>query len=190
MVGNNPLAIGVPQDDDDRPIVLDIAMSQAAVGKIGTYLREGKAAPGGWGLDASRAADERPLRDPELRPGAADGRAQGRGLALMMEVLTGALAGGFLSFEVAEKDGSGLDPEGSKFFLALDVSKFVEPGPLRRARLRCCSPSESAGDDGEFLYPGQRGWETRDRNLVEGVPIHAQIVEQLGKIGVTLPTIE
>ena len=190
VVGNNPLAIGVPQDDDDRPIVLDIAMSQAAVGKIGTYLREGKAAPGGWGLDASG----QPTSDPSaiLSSGLVlpMGEHKGAGLALMMEVLTGALAGGFLSFEVGQVDGSGLDPEGSKFFLALDVSKFVEPDRfVERVAALLQSIGERVGDDGEFLYPGQRGWETRDRNLVEGVPIHAQIVEQLGKIGVTLPTI-
>lgn len=190
VVGNNPLAIGVPQGDSIDPVVLDIAMSQAAVGKIGTYLREGKAAPSGWGLDASG----RPTSDPSaiLNSGLVlpMGDHKGAGLALMMEVLTGALAGGFLSFEVAQADGSGLDPEGSKFFLALDVSKFVEPERFyERVGALLRSIGDRVGDDGEFLYPGQRGWETRDRNLVEGVPVHAQIVEQLDKIGVTLPAI-
>lgn len=190
VVGNNPLAIGVPQSEGGDPLVLDMAMSQAAVGKIGTYLREGKSAPSGWGLDASG----QPTSDPSaiLSSGLVlpMGDHKGAGLALMMEVLTGALAGGYISHEVGKADGSGLDPEGSKFFLALDVSKFVEPerfyervGALLRAI------GEGVGADGEFLYPGQRGWETRDRNLAQGVPIHSQIVEQLGRIGVTLPAI-
>ncbi len=51
LLGNNPLGIGIPQKDKE-PIVLDMAMSQAAYGKIGTYAREGKEIPPGWGVDA------------------------------------------------------------------------------------------------------------------------------------------
>ena len=112
--GNNPLAIGVPQGEGSDPLVLDMAMSQAAMGKIGTYLREGKTVPSGWGLDASG----QPTGDPSailssglLLP---MGEHKGAGLALMMEFLTGALSGGLLSYEVYQVDSAGLDPEGSK----------------------------------------------------------------------------
>jgi LDH2 family malate/lactate/ureidoglycolate dehydrogenase len=37
-----------------------------------------------------------------------------------------------------------------------------------------------------FTWPGQRGWEARDANLQSGVPIHADIVAQLGAVGVRL----
>jgi LDH2 family malate/lactate/ureidoglycolate dehydrogenase len=40
--------------------------------------------------------------------------------------------------------------------------------------------------DQAFLYPGQRGWESRERNLDEGVPIHSEIAAQLQGIGVKL----
>jgi LDH2 family malate/lactate/ureidoglycolate dehydrogenase len=60
LLGNNPLAIGVPRPDHD-PIVLDIAMSQAAHGKIATYARERKKVPLGWGLDSYG----RPSTDPD-----------------------------------------------------------------------------------------------------------------------------
>ena len=190
VVGNNPLAIGVPQGEGSDPLVLDMAMSQAAMGKIGTYLREGKTVPSGWGLDASG----QPTGDPSailssglLLP---MGEHKGAGLALMMELLTGALSGGLLSYEVYQVDSTGLDPEGSKFLLAIDVSKFVEPERFtERVGALLRSIAAGVGSDGEFLYPGQRGWQTRDRNLVQGVPIHGKIVEQLAGIGVTLPVI-
>lgn len=190
VVGNNPLAIGVPRGAGRDPLVLDIAMSQAALGKIGTYLREGKAAPSGWGLDASG----QPTSDPSaiLSSGLVlpMGEHKGAGLALMMEIFTGALAGGLLSFEVGQVDASGLDPEGSKFLLAIDIAKFVEPERfVERVGALLGSVAQGVGSDGEFLYPGQRGWQARDRNLVEGVPIHGKIVEQLAGIGVTLPSI-
>lgn len=190
VVGNNPLAIGVPQGEGLDPLVLDIAMSQAAVGKIGTYLREGKTVPGGWGLDASG----QPTSDPAaiLSSGLVlpMGDHKGAGLALMMEVLTGALAGGLLSHEVGQDDSTGLDPQGSKFLLAIDVSKFVDPQRFsERVSTLLRLIAQGVGADGEFLYPGERGWQTRDRNMAEGVPIHAKIVEQLAGIGVTLPAI-
>ncbi len=187
VVGNDPLAIGVPQGPGQDPIVLDIAMSQAAVGKIGTYLREGKPAPEGWGLDQFG----QPSSDPAaiLASGLVlpMGEHKGAGLALMMEIFTGALAGGLLSYEVGQADSSGLDPEGSKFLLAIDVAKFVEPDRFfHRVADLLASIRDRVGEDGQFLYPGERGWQTRDRNLAEGIPIHAQIVEQLAAVGINL----
>ena len=41
LLANNPLAVGVPGPTGHDPLILDIAMSQASVGKIGMYLREG-----------------------------------------------------------------------------------------------------------------------------------------------------
>lgn len=186
VVGNNPLGIGVPRGEGLDPMVLDMAMSQAALGKIGTYLREGKAAPEGWGLDASGQSTSDPaaiLASGLLLP---MGDHKGAGLSLMMEVLTGALVGGLLSYEIGQADHTGLDPEGSKFLLAIDIARFVAPERFaRRVADLLGFVREGVGTDGEFLFPGQRGWQTRDRNLAEGVPIHPQIVEQLAKIGVT-----
>ncbi len=185
LLGNNPLAIGVPRGARD-PIVLDMAMSQAAVGKIGTYLREGKSAPANWGLDA----DGNPTSDPaailasrRLLP---FGDHKGAGLALMMELLTGALAGGMLSHEIAQSDQTGLDPNSSKLFIALDVDAFVDQERFAQrvddllAWLRDAEPGLT------ITYPGERGWQTRDQNLRDGIPIHREIVEQLRAIDVLL----
>jgi LDH2 family malate/lactate/ureidoglycolate dehydrogenase len=34
--------------------------------------------------------------------------------------------------------------------------------------------------------PGERGWQTRERNLADGIPIHPENAEQLEVIGVRL----
>jgi LDH2 family malate/lactate/ureidoglycolate dehydrogenase len=36
VIGNNPLAIAIPRSEDGAPVVLDMAMSRAAVGRVGT----------------------------------------------------------------------------------------------------------------------------------------------------------
>jgi len=185
LLGNNPLAIAVPRGARD-PIVLDLAMSQAAVGKIGTYLREGKAAPTNWGLDANGNPTSDPaaiLASNKVLP---FGDHKGAGLALMMELLTGALSGGLFSFEVFQREQSGLDPNSSKLFIALDVGAFVDQDRFAQrvddllAWLRDAEPGVT------ITYPGERGWHTRDQNLRDGVPIHREIVEQLQGIGVIL----
>lgn len=61
VIGNNPLAIAIPRGEGEDPVVLDMAMSQAAVGKVGTWLREGRAIPDNWGLDATG----QPSNDPK-----------------------------------------------------------------------------------------------------------------------------
>ncbi|MEW5719606.1 MAG: Ldh family oxidoreductase [Chloroflexota bacterium] len=185
LLGNNPLAIGVPRGARD-PIVLDMAMSQAAVGKVGTYLREGKAAPLNWGLDASGKPTNDPAAILASRRLLPFGDHKGAGLALMLELLTGALAGGMLSQEIAHNDSTGSDPNSSKFFIALDVAAFVDPERFTQrvddmlAWLRDAEPGLT------ITYPGERGWQTRDQNLRDGVPIHREIVEQLKAIGVVL----
>ncbi len=185
LLGNNPLAIGVPRGNRD-PVVLDMAMSQAAVGKVGTHLREGKPVPEGWGVDA----DGHPTTDPAAILSGGKvlpfGDHKGAGLALMMELITGALAGGLLSHEIGARDSSGLDAEASKIFFALDVQAFVDDERFAQRVDDLLNYLHTAEPGLSVAYPGERGWQTRDRNLRDGVPIHREIVRQLAAIGVTL----
>lgn len=179
VLGNNPLAIAVPRGGDRPPVVLDMAMSQAAVGKIGTYLREGRPVPPGWGLDSSGTPTSDAaaiLTSGKLLP---FGDYKGAGLALMMELLTGALAGGLLSQEIIRRDATGLDPEASKLFLAFDVGAFVDPGRFAQRIEDLMSLIQAVEPGLALLFPGERGWQTRDRYLREGIPIHADIAASL-----------
>ncbi len=185
LLGNNPLAIGLPRGGQD-PLVLDMAMSQAAVGKIGTYVREGKKVPLSWGLDSSGQPTDDPaaiLASKRLLP---LGEHKGAGLALMLELLTGALAGGLLSHEIAQKAPAGLDPGSSKLFLALDVSAFIDPDRFAGRVQDLLAYLHDAEPGLAITLPGERGWQTRQRYLAEGIPIHPQILAQLQSIGVSL----
>jgi LDH2 family malate/lactate/ureidoglycolate dehydrogenase len=108
---------------------------------------------------------------------------KGAGLALMIELLTGALAGGLLSQEIAAADATGQDSDSSKLFLAIDVGSLSEPDQFARrvgdmlAYLRTTEP------DANIKFPGERGWQTRTRYLAEGIPIHPEILAQLQAIG-------
>ena len=103
-----------------------------------------------------------------------------------MELLTGALAGALLSHEIGLQDSSGLDPNSTKFFLALDVESFIDRERFAQRVQDLLAFIESAEPGLAITYPGERGWETRDRFLIEGIPIHADIAAQLKMIGVVL----
>ena len=94
--GNNPLAVGIPAGRH-LPILLDIAMSVAPRGKIGLTLAEGKPLPPGWILDRfGRPSTD--LADLAAGLGTPIGGHKGYGLALVLELLAGALSGaGFAS---------------------------------------------------------------------------------------------
>lgn len=92
IVGNNPLAIAVPTGAGTG-IVLDMALSAVALGKIRLAASAGQSIPDTWATDSSGL----PTTDPEsavlgmLLPAAGH---KGFGLALMIDVLTGVLSGG------------------------------------------------------------------------------------------------
>jgi len=186
LIGNNPFAIGLPCGHGQEPIVLDMAMSQAAVGKIGTYLREGRKVPLSWGLDNSGQPTDDPaaiLSSGRLLP---VGGHKGTGLALMIELLTGALSGGLFSHEIVQADPTGLDPDYSKLFLAFDVQAFIDPERFAQRVQDLLSYLRNAEPGLTVTFPGDRGWQTKERYLAEGIPIHKDIVAQLQSIGVSL----
>jgi LDH2 family malate/lactate/ureidoglycolate dehydrogenase len=184
LLGNNPLAIGAPRGEGQEPIVLDIAMSQAAIGKVGTYLREGKEVPTGWGLDSSGNPTNDPAAIMSSQRFLPMGEHKGVGLALMMEILTGALGGLYLSHEVARIDSTALDPNATKFFLALNIDAFSSRSDFaaKIQELAAYLTSASAPDQ-VILFPGENSARTRDRYLREGIPLHPAIVKDLRSIG-------
>ena len=76
VVGNNPIAIAVP-GDGPIPIVLDMATSEAAMGKIRMAEKAGQAIPPTWAVrsDGSRDVESQPRRSPACCCRPADRRA-------------------------------------------------------------------------------------------------------------------
>ena len=123
VVGNNPIAIALPSNSG-VPLLLDLALSEAAMGKIRNAAAAGKPIPLGWATDTHG----RPTTDAEeaikgmLLP---TGGPKGFGLAVIVELLTGGLSGGGTSDAVRGLYGNAAEPYNcSHFFLALDPECF------------------------------------------------------------------
>jgi LDH2 family malate/lactate/ureidoglycolate dehydrogenase len=189
MLGNNPLAIAAPRGSGRHPIVLDLAMSQAALGRVATAHREDRAVPIGWGLDA----DGNPTSDAAAILASHNllpmGGHKGAGLAVMMELLTGALGGSLLSHEIVQADATGLDAGASKLFVAIDADAFGGRARFEQRVEDLAAHLRDGASDPDALFPGDRGWRTRAEYARDGIPVHRGVMTALREAGVELPPV-
>ncbi|MEM9329909.1 MAG: Ldh family oxidoreductase [Pseudomonadota bacterium] len=119
LYGTNPVAFAWPRDNQE-PCVFDQASAVMARGEVMIAAREGHALPPGTGIDANG----NPTNDPnEVLKGALlpFGGYKGASIAMMVELLAGALIGEQLSFEAAVQDNNdGGPPRGGEFILAMN----------------------------------------------------------------------
>lgn len=119
MMGTNPIAFAAPVPDG-APLVVDLALSVAARGKIMAANKAGESIPGDWALDA----DGKPTTDAAaaLKGSMAPlGGAKGAALALMIEVFAAAVTASNFGFEASSfLDGVGPPPDMGHVFIALD----------------------------------------------------------------------
>lgn len=122
IVGNNPVAIAVPAGAE--PIVLDLALSAGAMGKIRLADSRGEAIPGDWATDAAGVltTDAAAAITGMLLP---TGGAKGFGLAVMVDLLVGGLSSGAIGDEVRPLFGDmSLPYRSANLFLAIKVDGF------------------------------------------------------------------
>ena len=163
IVGNNPLAVALPVAGD-VPIALDMATSEAAMGKIRMAAKAGKAIPSTW---ATRA-DGTPTTDPAeaisgmLLPAAGS---KGFGLAFVVDLLCGLLSGGAWGERVRPLYGDPAEPyDCSQLFIALDAAHFGDLDAVRTNALaaieRIHNSARAPGVD-RLYAPGELEWRKR-----------------------------
>lgn len=180
-VGNNPLGLGAPRRNAP-PFILDIAMSVAARGKMRKAAEKGEPIPEGWALDA----DGSPTTDPEK--GLAGyvlpiGGHKGYGLALMVDVLAGALSGGAVSTEVNSLFQQRDRPQRvSHFFIAIDPAKTIgTEAYLDRIETLCALMKTTEPFDAEspVLVPGEIEAQRMQERCEAGIPMESELLESI-----------
>jgi LDH2 family malate/lactate/ureidoglycolate dehydrogenase len=173
-IGNNPLSIGAPRAYGE-PVVLDMAMSQAAFFKIVLYNREGKKIPLGWGVDEEGRPTDDPAAVLKSRRLVPTGQHKGAGLALMIDIMTGILSGGrFCAELLGDNKGAPHSTGYGKVFLAIDISAFLPLEVFKRrveelvAYVKGGLPAEGFS---EITIPGERSWRERALREKVGIPL-------------------
>ena len=126
LFGTNPISFAWPRPGK-TPVVYDMATASMAMGEVQVAKREGHKVPLGTGLtkDGKETTDPGQIADGGvLLP---FGGYKGSGIAMMVELLAGALVGDNFSYETAAKDNNdGGPPSGGEFILAISPDKLSE----------------------------------------------------------------
>ena len=181
LLSTNPIAIAVPALD--RPdVVLDMATTVAAYGKVKTAAQRGEQMPEGWmmGRDGKPLTDPTKAHDGFLLP---IGGAKGYGLALMFGLLAGTLNGAAFGKDVVDFNADfETTTNTGQFIVAIDISAFGDVDGFKRQVDQVVdqmkgSPTLPGFDD--VLLPGEQSHKKRVYREANGIPLHASLLKAL-----------
>ena len=180
----NPIAVGVPKGGD-YPIVVDMTTSVVAEGKIRVMRNRGEDLPEGWAIDS----EGKPITSPQdfygpprgaILPFGGIAAHKGYALAVVLDILAGALGGAGCSCEGGPSGGNGV------FLMAIDIKAFTGEDTfqgevdtfvdyLRSSRL-------AEGFD-EILMPGEVEHRTRMQRERDGISVDDETWRQIQEKG-------
>jgi LDH2 family malate/lactate/ureidoglycolate dehydrogenase len=182
-VGTNPWSIAAPAGKHEV-MVMDIANTAVARGKVYLARQRGEPIPAGWALDA----EGRPTTDPAAAIGGLIlpmAGHKGYAIALMMDVLSGVLTGSAFGaavggpYQFERRSGCG------HLFIALDVAAFGDPDGFTRRMEELVAEAKSVplapGFD-EVLYPGELEARAAREHLDQGLSLPRQTLEDLRQL--------
>jgi L-lactate dehydrogenase len=188
----NPLAAAWPTDGE--PVVMDVSMSITTNGMAKRLFNEGGRFPGLWAVDGDGNPSDNPAvlfgKNPGglLPMGGLDHGHKGYALGLLIEALTGGLAG----------HGRADPPEGwsaNVLVQVLDPALFGSREDFTRQTswiAEACRSSEPRAGFDRVRMPGESGIRRRAESLAQGVELYPGIMEALApwadKLGIPVPS--
>lgn len=170
MMGTNPIAFAAPVGDGP-PLVIDLALSRAARGRIMAAHKAGEPIPEGWALDG----EGRPTTDPAAALEGSMvpiGEAKGAALVLVVEILSAALTGSHFGFEASSFfDDKGGAPGIGQLLLAIDPDRLSGGGFAERM----VTILGALDDEPGARRPGTRRLGSRARAQRDGVSLPAAL---------------
>lgn len=189
LLSTNPIAIAFPRGHREGPIVLDMATTVAAYGKVKAKARKGEMMPEGWMIDRQG----RPLLDPKraeegfLLP---IGGYKGYGLALVVGMLAGSLNNAAMGRQVIDfnADSKSITNTGQSI-CAIDPAAFGDIDALRHRIDQLASEirdSAKLPSTDRIWLPGEHSNARRQHYRDQGIPLSSGIVDELDRIATDL----
>jgi L-2-hydroxycarboxylate dehydrogenase (NAD+) len=192
LLSTNPIAAAIPAGDE-KPIVLDMATTVAAYGKVKTKALRGENMPEGWMIDR----EGKPLIDPKradegmlLPLGGMQAGYKGYGLAMIIGLLAGTLGGAAMGREVIDfnHDDSSITNTGQAV-AAINVAAFGDLAIFKArvdALVRDFRSSRRIPGVDRIMMPGERSQQTRASRARLGIPIAPALMRGLDQLAAEL----
>jgi L-2-hydroxycarboxylate dehydrogenase (NAD+) len=184
LLSTNPIAVAVPAGQEP-PVVLDMATTVAAYGKVKAKAQRGEAMPEGWMIDR----EGRPLTDPKraeegfLLP---IGGYKGYGLAVIIGLLAGTLNGAAMGREVIDFNHDDSTPTNTgQAILVIDPDAFGDVQAFKERvdqLVRELRASERMPGVDRIRLPGEQSHEKRLANERDGLALPASLRSQLDQL--------
>lgn len=188
LLSTNPIAAGIPAGEEPA-VVLDMATTVAAYGKVKAKAKRGEPMPEGWMIDRQG----RPLTDPKrsnegfLLP---IGGHKGYGLALIVGLLAGTLQGAAMGRDLIDFNADHVTPTNTgQAILVIDLAAFGGAGPFKAAvdaLVRDIRNSERLPGVERIWLPGEQSHGRRAAYEKSGVPVAAALVDDLDQLAARL----
>jgi LDH2 family malate/lactate/ureidoglycolate dehydrogenase len=188
LLSTNPIAVAVPAAEEPA-IVLDMATTVAAYGKVKTKAQRGETMPEGWMMDRQG----RPLTDPRranegfLLP---IGGYKGYGLALIFGLLAGTLNGAAMGKDVVDFNADDTTPTNTGHaIIAINVAAFLPVAKFKRnvdVLVRDLRGSQRLPGVDRIRLPGEGSHAARADRLQNGIPLPAPLAASLRQLAVEL----
>jgi L-2-hydroxycarboxylate dehydrogenase (NAD+) len=184
LLSTNPIAVAIPTQDE-TPIVLDMATTVAAYGKVKAKAQRGEMMPEGWMIDRQG----QPLLDPKrseegfLMP---IGGYKGYGLSLIVGLLAGTLNGAAMGKAVIDfnKDDTSVTNTGQAIAV-IDPAAFGDIGAFKArvdTLVRELRASDRMPGVDRIWLPGEQSEAKRVAYTTQGIPIAPALTEQLNQV--------
>jgi LDH2 family malate/lactate/ureidoglycolate dehydrogenase len=188
LLSTNPVAVAIPAGEE-APIVLDMATTVAAYGKVKTKAQRGETMPVGWMMDR----EGRPLTDPKranegfLLP---IGDYKGYGLALVIGLLSGTLNGAAMGRDVVDFNADDTTPTNTGHaIMAMSIEAFGEVAEFKRnvdALVREIRGSKRLPGVDRIWLPGEQSHAKRVDHLKNGIAVPAALRASLDALAAEL----
>ena len=179
-VHNSPIAIAAPGNESN--LVLDMATSVVAGGKLNLATDKGQRIPVGWAIDLEGNPTTDPSRQSILLPA---GGPKGSGLALMFECLSSLMVGNPLlepSLSGTKEVERGVQ---NSFIAAVDIATFTDADEYRSNVDKLIEAQKALPPaDGveEVMVPGEPENRTYKERSANGIPLPQGTVANLRSI--------
>ncbi len=177
VFGTNPIAFAAPLPGDE-PVVIDLALSKVARGKVMAARQQGASIPSDWAFDR----EGRPTTDAEealagtMIPA---GDAKGAALALMVEILAAGLTGANYAFEASSLfDDRGAPPALGHTIIAINPAATSAADTAERLALLAGEITR----DPNVRLPGRRGQSSRRLALTEGITVEDEVIAAIERL--------